>query len=54
MSQIGSAEENRVRNSSKNTEGEVAEVHTVTQEAVNEIIKKFISPLTKQLENWLG
>ena len=50
MSENGTVEGNRAVNSSENTEEEVHEVHTLTQEAVNEQIKWFIVPLTRQLE----
>ena len=50
MSEDGSIEENRASNSSENFGEEVPEIHTLTQEAVNEQIKGFIAPLTCQLE----
>ena len=46
----GSTEEIADRSSSENAEGEVPEFQTLTQEAVNEQIRGFIVPLTRQLE----
>ena len=54
MSDNGSIEDNRVGNSSENTEEEVCEVRDLTQEAVNEQTKGFITPLAKQLEELTG
>ena len=45
-SENSSIEENVTENSSENVEGEVSEIHTLIQEAVNEEIKGFIAPLT--------
>ena len=55
MSNHGSTEEIGDRSSSENVEGEVPEFQTLTQEAVNEQIRGFIAPLTRQLEEltWL-
>ena len=50
MSDNDSIEENVTENSSKNVEGEVSEIQTLTQKPVNEQIKGFIAPLTRQLE----
>ena len=50
MSNHGSTEEIANRSSLENVEGEVAEFQTLTQEAVNEQIRGFIAPLTRQLE----
>ena len=50
MSENCSTEDNRAGNSSENTEEEVPEIHTLTQEAVNEQIKGFIASLARQLE----
>ena len=50
LSDNGSIEENVTGNSSKNVEGGVSEIQTLTQEAVNEQVKEFIAPLTRQLE----
>ena len=50
MSENGSIEENVTGNSSEDVQGEVSEIQTLTQEAVNEQIKAFIAPLTRQLE----
>ena len=44
MSENGSIKEEVAGNSSKNAEGEVREIHTLTQEEVNEQIKSFIAP----------
>ena len=49
MSNHGSTEKIANRSSSQNVE-EVPEFQTLTQEAVNEQIRGFISPLTRQLE----
>ena len=49
MSENGSIEENVTGNSSENVGGEVSEVQTLTEEAVNEQIKRFIAPLIRQL-----
>ena len=46
----GSTEENAPEISSENVEGEVSEIQTWTQEAVNEQIRGFVAPLTRQLE----
>ena len=55
MSDNGSTEENVIGILSENVEGEVSEIQTLTQEAVNERIRGFIAPLTRQLEelSWL-
>ena len=55
MNENGFFGENVTGNSSKIVEEEVSEIQTFTQEAVNEQIKGFIAPLTRQLEklNWL-
>ena len=50
MSDHGSAEENATGISSENVKGEVSEVQTLTQEAVNEQIRGCIAPLTHRLE----
>ena len=50
MSENGSAEDNRTGNSSENIEKGVPEIRFLTQEAVNDQIKGFIAPLTRQLE----
>ena len=50
MSESGNLEDNRAANSLENTEGEVPEIRTLNQEAVNEQIKGFIAPPTRQLE----
>ena len=50
MSDHGSKEENETRISSENVEREVSEIQTLTQEAVNGQIRRFIAPLTRQLE----
>ena len=49
-SKNGSTEENKAGNSAENAEEEVLEIHTLTQEAVNEQFRKFITPLRGQLE----
>ena len=43
------------RNSSETVGEEVPHIHTLTQEAVNEQIRGFIAPLTRQLDEltWL-
>ena len=48
MNENGNVEENQINTSSENVE-ENFEIHTLTQEAVNEQIKRFIAPLTRQL-----
>ena len=50
MSNRGSTEEIANKNLSENVEGEIPEVQKLTQEAVNEQIRGFIAPLTRQLE----
>ena len=50
MSDHGSTEENITGNPSQNVEGEVSEIQTLPQEPVNEQIRGFIAPLTRQLE----
>ena len=50
VSNHGSMKELANRSASENVEGEVLEVQTLTQEAVNEQIRGFIAPLTRQLE----
>ena len=50
MSESGSVEDNRAGNFSEITLGEVPEIRTLTQEAVNQQIKRFIGPVTRQLE----
>ena len=49
MSNRGSREEIANRGSSENVEREVREFQTLTQEAVNEQIRGFISPPSRQL-----
>ena len=51
MNENGRIEQNIAGNSSENVEGEGPEIHTLTQEVVNEQIKGFIVPLTRQLED---
>ena len=48
MSNHGSTEETSNRSLSENVEGEVPEFQTLTQEVVNEQIRGFIAPLTRQ------
>ena len=50
MSHHASTEELANRSSSENVEGESPEIQTLTQEAVNEQIRRFIAHLTRQLE----
>ena len=50
MNNHGSTEEIANRSSSEKFKGEVPESQTVTQEAVNEQIGRFIAPVTRQLE----
>ena len=50
MSDNGSIEENVTGNLSKRVEGELSEIQKLTQEAVSEQFRGFISPLTRQLE----
>ena len=50
MSENSIVEENQTNTSSENIEEEIPEVHTLIQKAVKEQIKKFIAPLTRQLE----
>ena len=50
MSENGSAEDNMAGKASENTKGEVPEIRILTEEAINEQIKGFIAPLTRQLE----
>ena len=50
MSNHGSTEETANRSSSENVDGEIPQIQTLTQDAVNEQIRGFIAPLTRQLE----
>ena len=50
MNDHGSTEENTAGILSKNVEGEVSEIQTLTQKAVNKKIRGFIAPLTRQLK----
>ena len=50
MSNHGSSDEIANGVSSENVEGDIPEFQTLTQEAVNEQIRGFIAPLTRQLE----
>ena len=50
MSENGSIEENVAGNSSENVEEEVPYINTLTQEAVNGEITRFIAFLTRQLK----
>ena len=50
ISHYGSTEELVNRSSSENVERASLEFQTLTQEAVNEQIRGFIAPLTRQLE----
>ena len=52
MSDHGDTEENITGISSQNVEGEVSEIQTWTQEAVNEQIRGFIASLHRQLEEF--
>ena len=49
MSKNSSVEEKRAGNTSESVEEEVLESHILTQQTVNEQIKGFIAPLTRQL-----
>ena len=51
MSNHGGSEEITNRTSSKNVVGEVPGFQTLTQEAVNEQIRGFIAPLTRQVQD---
>ena len=55
MSHHGITEELVNRSTSENVGGENPEIQTLTEEAVNEQIRGFIDPLTRQLEEltWL-
>ena len=53
MNENGNIEENVTGISSENVEGKISGFRTLTQEAVNEQIKGFIGPLTRQLEKQL-
>ena len=55
ISEIGSIEVNGVRNSSENFEEEFPEVRVLTQKVVNEQLKDFMTPITRQLKKltWL-
>ena len=50
VSNHGTTEEISNRSSLENVKGEIPEIQTLTQEAVNEQIRGFIDPLTRQLE----
>ena len=50
MSHHASTEELVNSSSSENVEGESPEIQTLTQKAINEQIRGFIAPLTRQLE----
>ena len=50
MSHHGSTEEMTNRNLSENVKGGYSEIQTLTQEAVDEQIRGFTAPLTRQLE----
>ena len=50
MSENGSIEKNVTGNSSENVDGEIPNMHTLTQEAANDRIKGFIALLTRQLD----
>ena len=50
VSHHGSTEEIAKRNSSENSVGENSEIHSLTQEAVDQQIRGFIAHLTRQLE----
>ena len=50
MSNHGSTEEIANRCSSENVEEEVSEFQTLTQKTVKEQIRRFIAPVTRQLE----
>ena len=52
MSNHGCTEEIANRSLSEYVEGEVQEFQTLTQEAVNEQIRGFIAPLTRQLDEF--
>ena len=50
MRDHGSTEGNAAGILSENVKGEVSEIQTLTQEAVNDKIRWFFAPLTRQLE----
>ena len=50
MNDNSSIEEKATGNLSENVEGEVSEIQTLAQEAVNEQIRGFIASVTHQLE----
>ena len=50
MSENGSIEGNRVYNTSENAEEEIPEARVLSQKPVNQQVKSFIAPLTRQLE----
>ena len=50
MSDHGSTKENAIGISSENVEEEVPKSQTLTQKAINEQIRGFFAPLTRQLE----
>ena len=50
MSDSGNVEVNRRSTSPENVEEEIPEIHTLTQEEVNQQIKGFTAPLTRLLE----
>ena len=52
MKENGSTEDNRTGNLSENSEKEVPEILSLTQEAVNEQTKVFITPFTCWLDGW--
>ena len=54
MSENGSIEEKVTGNWSDNLEAQVSEIHTLTQDVVNEPIKRFITPLTFQLQEMVA
>ena len=51
MIESGSVENNKFGSLLKSTEGETPECRSLTQEAVNEQIKKFIAPKPSLLED---
>ena len=56
MSENGNVKEIRTSTSSENVEEKIPAIQKLTQEAINEEHKKFLAPLTNQLEKmiWLA
>ena len=50
MSHHGSSDKTAIRSSTENADREISDVQTLIQKAVNEQVRQFFAPLTRQIE----